>query len=225
MKKYFILSFIFFFLGCRPIKTTQEYYQEYISPKPSIAYEDIDFDNIPIDFLDNYYEIDSKIVRIANQIQLVDNFNFQSQADNPDTIWIKYFALFDADQIFISGDDVIGFDPIVRGLIDESPDASSILKIESDRLFWIYTVTRDNSENKYLVFEIDQSALLSFKKSDSFFLVFDSFILENQNVFDPETLTKIQKSKKYSGSYRTSKQRVYWTRSMAADNLYYLFNN
>lgn len=222
MKKYLLLCLVFIFVGCRPITMTQRYYQEYVNPKPSITYEEMDFDNIPAEFLHHYYDIDSKFVRIVNEIHLVENFTLQP--DHPETTWVKYFASFDNDHLFISGDDVIGFDPLVRKLLDESGDATSIFKAENDRLFWLNILRKEEDKKHYLVFELNKSAILAMKQDDLFFMVADTQPLETQKNFSPEALTKIQKSKKYSGTYRGGEQRTYWIRSMAADNLYYFFN-
>jgi hypothetical protein len=225
MKKLVLFSLIFAFIGCRPITITQRYYQEYVSPKPSISYEEIDFDNIPTDFLNTYYDIDSRFVRVANTIDLTENFELTLQSSHPDTQWIKNFASFDADHIFVSGDDVIGYDPVVRKLMDETQEETSFFKEAADRLFWLNIITKEEENKHYLIFEIDKDFLLSLKTSDAFSFVVDGLPLEKNHAFSPERLPKIQKKKQYSGSYREEQKRIYWIRSMAADNLYYFFNH
>lgn len=222
MKNYLFLLLFFSLCACRPINVTQQYYQEYINPKPSISYEDLDFDNVPDDFLHSYYAMDSQLVRISNKLAIVDNFEQPELWFDADENWLQYFAVFDAHHIFIAGDDLLGFDPVVRNILRDLDQKTSLFKWEANRLLWINSLDREQEEQEYLVLEIDQQAWLALKTTESLFIVVDSTALNNNNL-PGEDLISIQKSKKYSGSYKKHQQKIYWIRSMAAENLFYFF--
>jgi len=118
MRICIVLAALVLVAGCRPVQVTKQYYDEYVNPRASIDYEDTVSVDIPGAFLDDYYAVDSKVVRLVDQIDLIESrlddswIQFQ-KSSNP---WIKRLAIFDEHQLFISGDDSLGYDPIARDI-------------------------------------------------------------------------------------------------------------
>ena len=52
MKLFLPLLVILLLAACRPVKTTQQYYNDYVNPTASIDYENTASVDIPADFLD-----------------------------------------------------------------------------------------------------------------------------------------------------------------------------
>lgn len=90
-------------VACKPVKVTQQYYNDYVNPVASIDYEDTLSADIPAEFLDDYYTVDSKIVRLANQLDLLIHEwmkiglnikNLFSRGSRMSRFWIRISFLF-----------------------------------------------------------------------------------------------------------------------------------
>jgi hypothetical protein len=214
--------------ACRPVRTTQDYYNEYVNPVASIDYEDSVSANVPADFLDDYYTIDSKIVRFADQLDLLDARVDSSWIDFQKSVhpWIKYIAILDQDQLFVSGDDALGFDPEVRtGLLDLSSGKSRYFLFKNDRAFFIHYTFVSDEQYKATVVEVDLTALTAEIPNNRTIIAIDDQICGPVIPNLSDACIRVQKSTKYSGSIKIDASKWYWIRSMGSDNLVYLHLN
>lgn len=211
--------------ACRPVRVTQEYYNEYVNPVASIDYEDTLSANIPAGFLDDYYTIDSKIVRLADQIDLLDARVDSSWIEFQKSVqpWIRYIAILDQDQLFVSGDDALGFDPELRtGLVDLDSGKSRYFLFKNDRVFFVHLASISAEQFTTTVVEVDVNALTSEIPEKRTLIAVDDQICGSVIPSLSEACIRLQRSKKYSGSIRIEGDRWYWIRSMGSDNLVYL---
>jgi len=211
--------------ACRPVRTTQDYYNEYVNPVASIDYEDSVSANVPSEFLDDYYTIDSKIVRFADQLDLLDARVDASWIDFQKSVqpWIKYIAILDQDQLFISGDDTLGFDPEVRtGLLDLSSGKTRYFLFQNDRAFFVHYTFASDEQYKSTVVEVDMAALAAEIPNNRTIIAIDSQICGPAIPNLSDACMRLQKSTKYSGSIKIDSSKWYWIRSMGSDNLVYL---
>lgn len=175
-------------------------------------------------FLDDYYAIDSRLVRVSNEIHINDSFDFQSLGGSNDGAWLKSGAVFDDEFLLVRGDDAIGFDPVVRNILNANKFETSTFVSFEERLFWVNIIINASNIKNYIVFEADKAVLSSFKKSENLHLIVDDVSLKDDMLWSSDKLKAILKSKQYSGAYRVGDKDVYWIRSMAADNLFYFYN-
>jgi hypothetical protein len=211
--------------ACRPVRTTQDYYNEYVNPVASIDYEDSVSANVPAEFLDDYYTIDSKIVRFADQLDLLDARVDSSWIDFQKSVhpWIKYIAILDQDQLFVSGDDALGFDPEVRtGLLDLSSGKSRYFLFKNDRAFFVHYTFASDEQYKATVVEVDLAALTAEIPNNRTIIAIDDRICGPVIPDLSDACIRVHKSTKYSGSIKIDSSKWYWIRSMGSDNLVYL---
>lgn len=225
MKIFLVLAIVFFVVSCRPVHTTRQYYDEYVNPKPSIDYESTLSADVPVEFVDDYYAVDSKIVRLVDQIDLMDSRLSEDwialqKSTNP---WIKRVAVLDENQLFVSGDDSLGYDPLARDIVSalaETAKRSVIFK--DDRSFLVH-VSNTNPETVLLTLvEIDVEAMSSEIPDARTVLLAAGHVYGAASGLSAEELAKIESSKNYSGSISIGGQTWYWIRSMCSDNLVYL---
>jgi len=218
---------VFMLVSCRPLKTTKHYYEDYVRPTPTIDYEDTVSADIPAEFLDDYYAIDSKIVRLADQMDLAeartDDAWIRYQKDvNP---WVLHIAVLDNDLLFVSGDDALGFDPEVRtALAGLAPGEKRTALIRSGRAFFVHVAPIAAGSLKTTVAEIDIPALTADVPSGRTSILVDGQSSGSLPATVTETLSKMD-TKKYSGQIGLEGKSWQWIRSMASDNLLYLYSN
>lgn len=218
---------LFMLVSCRPLKTTKHYYEDYVRPTPTIDYEDTVSADIPADFLDDYYTIDSKIVRLADQIDLAearsDDAWIRFQKDvNP---WVLHIAVLDNDLLFVSGDDALGFDPELRtALAGLAPGEKRTVLVRSGRAFFVHVAPVAAGSLKTTVAEIDIPALTADVPADRTSILVDGQSSGSLPATVTETLSKMD-TKKYSGQIGLEGKSWQWIRSMASDNLLYLYSN
>lgn len=212
-------------VACRPVRVTQEYYNEYVNPVASIDYEDSVSASVPAGFLDDYYTIDSKIVRLADQLDLLDArvdsswIDFQ-KSDHP---WIKYIAILDQDHLFVSGDDALGFDPELRtGLVDLTSGKRRYFLFKNDRAFFVHFAFVSEEQYKTTVVEVDMNVLAVEVPDNRTLIAIDDQICGPVIPNLSDACIRLQKSRKYSGSMTIDGSKWYWIRSMGSDNLVYL---
>jgi len=225
--KFIIPVFILFLLvACRPVKVTQQYYNDYVNPVASIDYEDTVSANIPAELLDDYYTVDSKIVRLANQLDLFDSRMDSDSIESQKSIhpWIKNMAIFDQDQLFISGDDTLGFDPEIRAeLVALTPEKDRIFLVNNNRQFFIHVISMPDGQYKATVVEVDIDVLAAEIPNHRTVIAIDDQICGPAIANLPEACLKLRNSTKYSGSIEIDDKKWYWIRSMGSDNLVYLY--
>lgn len=211
--------------GCRPVRVTQDYYNEYVNPVASIDYEDSVSADIPAGFLDDYYTIDSKIVRLADQLDLLDGRVDAAWIDFQKSVqpWIKYIAILDQDQLFVSGDDALGFDPELRtGLLDLGTDKTRYFLYKNDRTFFVHYATASGEQYKATVVEVDMAGMTAEIPNNRTVIAIDDQICGPVIPSLSDACLRLQKSTKYSGSIKINDAKWYWIRSMGSDNLIYL---
>jgi hypothetical protein len=215
-------------VACRPVRTTQQYYNEYVNPVASIDYEDTISAEIPVEFLDDYYTVDSKIVRLADQLDLLDSrvetswIEYQ-KAGQP---WIVQIAVLDQDQLFVSGDDALGFDPVARkALADLGPEKTRYFFKDGERVFFVHVVTLPGGQHTSTVVEIDMKALAVEVPDNRTVIAIDDQICGPAIANLSDACMRLQKSTNYSGTLNINDTSWYWIRSMGSDNLVYLHLN
>lgn len=228
MKLFLPLLVVLLFAACRPVKTTQQYYNDYVSPTASIDYESTVSVDIPAEFLDDYYTIDSKIVRLVDQIDLLDSRIDNSWTDLQKSVnpWIKNMAFLDNDLLFISGDDALGFDPEVReGLAEQTKQEKKFFIFKNDRAILVHVSSIGNEQFMTTLVECDMGLLAEEIPAHRTLIAFDDHIFGDTSASLTEALVELESSKKYSGQMRLDDKEWYWIRSMGSDNLVYLYTN
>lgn len=228
MKKHFLLCGLLLLAACTPVKTTREYYEDYVNPKASIDYEATVTTDLPAEFLDDYYTIDSKIVRLVEQIDLMDS---QLDADwigrqktaHP---WVRHMAVLDQDLLFVAGDDSLGFDPLIRESVTELAKEPKRHFISSDgRVILVHVGSVGNERLRTTLVEVDMDALTTELRERKTALFTADAVFGQASGVSVEALRPIAESRSYSGSRDAGDVDVSWVRSMAADNLIYIYPN
>lgn len=228
MKLFLPLLVILLLASCRPVKTTQQYYNDYVNPTASIDYENTASVDIPAEFLDDYYMIDSKIVRLVEQIDLLDSRIDNSWTDLQKSVnpWIKNIAFLDHDLLFMSGDDALGFDPEVReGLAGQTTKEKKFFMFKNDRAILVHVSSIGNEQFMTTLVECDMALLAEEIPAHRTLIAFDNHIFGDTSASLTEALTELESAKKYSGQMRLDGKEWYWIRSMGSDNLVYLYAN
>jgi hypothetical protein len=224
MKIFFVLAAVFFVVSCRPVHTTKQYYEEYVNPKPSIDYEASVSADVPAEFLDDYYAIDSKIVRLVDQLDLMDSrfgedWIALQKSVNP---WIKRVAVLDAHQLFVSGDDSLGYDPLARDVASGlAKTATRVFVFKDERTFLVHAASTGSDAVLTTLVEVDVDAMAAEIPDARTVLFAAGHVYGAAPGLPAEALTKIESSDSYSGSMSVSGQTWYWIRSMGSDNLVY----
>jgi hypothetical protein len=226
MKIFFAFVALFLVVACRPVHVTKQYYDEYVNPKPSIDYEDTVSADIPAEFLDDYYTIDSKIVRLVDQIDLMDSRLDEAwislqKTSNP---WIKRLAVLDEHQLFVSGDDSLGYDPLARDVaagLEEK--AKRVVVYKDERIFLAHVASKGSDPLRTTLVELDIEALTAEIPNSRTLLAASGHVFGPSSGLPSEALVKLESSTNYSGSMRVDGRAWYWIRSMASNNLVYLY--
>lgn len=219
---------LFLLTACRPVKTTQQYYNEYVNPVASIDYDNTMSADIPTEFLDDYYTIDSKIVRLADQLDLLDSRVESSwiESQKSGQPWIVQVAVLDQDQLFVSGDDALGFDPIARKALEAlNPEKTRYFFKDNDRSFFVHVAPLAEGQYKSTVVEIDMKSLVVEIPDNRTVIAIDDQICGPAIASLSEACAKLQTSTNYSGTLTINDSSWYWIRSMGSDNLVYLHLN
>lgn len=217
---------LFLLTACRPVKATQQYYDDYVNPVASVDYENTLSADIPSEFLDDYYTVDSKIVRLAEQLDLLDSHvdNAWIEYQKSQQPWIMHIAVLDQDQLFVSGDDALGFDPGVRKFLAElSPEKTRFFFMDSNRTFFVHVVPLAEGQYKATVVEIDMKALAVEIPNNRTIIAIDDQICGPAIADLSEVCINLRKSTNYSGTIEINDSSWLWIRSMGSDNLVYLY--
>jgi len=228
MKFFFPLVVFLLLSACRPVHTTQQYYNDYVNPTASVDYDDTVSADIPVEFLDDYYTIDSKIVRFVDQIVLLDSRLDNSWIELQKSIhsWIKYIATMYNDHLFIAGDDTLGFDPEVREFLTGlSTKEKRFFLFKNDRTFLIDVASVANKKFMTTIVELDPKMLTAEVPNNRTVLSVDDHVFGVVSTSLTDRVGKLQSAKRYSGQFSLDDKEWYWIRSMASDNLLYLYSN
>jgi hypothetical protein len=228
MKLILPIFIILLLVACRPVKSTQQYYNDYVNPTASIDYENKATVDLPDEFLDDYYMIDSKIVRLAEQIDLLDSRIDDSWIDLQKSVnpWIKNMAFLDNDHLFLSGDDALGFDPEVRqGLANQTTEEKKFFISINNRAILVHVSAIGNKQFMTTLVECDLNVLAEEIPAHRTLIAFDKHIFGESSANLTEALVKLESRKKYSGQMQLDGKDWYWIRSMGSDNLVYLYTN
>ena len=216
---------LFLLTACRPVKATQQYYNDYVNPVASVDYENTLSADIPSEFLDDYYTVDSKIVRLAEQLDLLESQVETSWIEYQKSVqpWIVHMAVLDQDQFFVSGDDALGFDPVVRKLLaDLSPEKTRFFYMDGGRVFFVHVAKLAEEQFKSTVVEIDMQALAAEIPDNRTVIAVDDKICGPAIANVADACANLQKSTNYSGTIEINDTSWRWIRSMGSDNLVYL---
>lgn len=226
MKLSYLITLVFFLAACRPVHVTKQYYDEYINPTASIDYEDTASADIPAEFLDDYYRIDSKIVRFVDQIDIMDSTFSESWVMSQKEInpWIKSVAVLDSDMLFVLGDDTLGYDPAIRArLLELKGGKQKIFIRNNDASFFVHVGEIEPKKFTRIVVNCDINELASDISDVRTQLAIGDHVFSNSQNSYSNALKEIGASSKYSGSTGVDGKELYWIRSMAAENFVYLF--
>jgi len=139
--------------------------------------------------------------------------------------WVLHIAVLDNDLLFVSGDDALGFDPEVRtALAGLAPGEKRTALIRSGRAFFVHVAPIAAGSLKTTVAEIDIPALTADVPSGRTSILVDGQSSGSLPATVTETLSKMD-TKKYSGQIGLEGKSWQWIRSMASDNLLYLYSN
>lgn len=228
MKKHLLLCSLLFFVACSPLKVTKQYYEDYVNPKPTIDYEDTFPTDLPQAFLDDYYTIDSKIVRVVDAVDLIDSrpdadWIQERKAQNP---WITNIAVLDGELLYVVGDEALGFDMAVReALTGRVGEPGRFCITVGDRVILVHVVDAGSEELRATLVEMDVPLLaLEIAGSRTSMFTGDR-VFGPAGSLSPEALSGITESTSYSGESEIGGTDMYWVRSMASDNLLYLYTN
>jgi hypothetical protein len=172
--------------------------------------------------------VDSKIVRLAEQLDLLDSQVESSWIENQKSLqpWIMHIAVLDQDQLFVSGDDALGFDPMVRKLLtDLSPEKTRFFFMDSERVFFVHVAQLAEGQYKSTIVEIDMKALAVEIPNNRTVIVVDDQVCGPAMASLSEACVNLQKTTNYSGTLKINDSSWSWIRSMGSDNLVYLHLN
>ena len=228
MKHHLLLCAILFLVACTPVKVTKQYYEDYVNPKPSIDYEDTVSTDMPVEFLDDYYAVDSKIVRLVNDVELLDSqldaeWIANRKAADP---WVKNMAVLDRELLFITGDDALGFDPAIRVELEgRTGEAGRFFVTAGERVILVHVGTVGQELVRTTLVEVDLSLLAMDIPGGRTALYAGDRMHGGALAVPAETLAGITGSTRYSGEEGVGGRDMYWIRSMASDNLVYIYAN
>lgn len=228
MRYFWVVLASLILVACRPVHVTKQYYDEYVNPTASIDYEDTGSINLPAGFLDDYYMVDSRLVRLLDQLDLggeTPDYSWVA-AQKSGHPWIEFIAILDNDLLFISGDEYLGYDAAVRTLLEQMKRGEKRIALIHEGRFLLVHANRTAPDYfRTSIVEINIARLLNDTTSAGMLLAVDESLVQEtgQSAFYASLLEKLAKSRKYSGRARVDGQRVHWIRSMAADNLVYLY--
>jgi hypothetical protein len=228
MKKHILLCCLLFCVACSPFKVTKQYYEDYVNPKPAIDYEDTFPTDLPQEFLEDYYKIDRKIVRVAEQIDIVDShldaaWIQQTKAANP---WVRHIAVMDDKMLYVSGDEDLGFDSTVReALADRVGETGRFCATVGDRVLLVLVSDVGNGQLRVALVEMDVPLLVMEIAGRGTSLFTGERVYGPAATVSAEALSDITESTSYSGESNVAGTDMYWVRSMASNNLVYLYSN
>jgi hypothetical protein len=228
MKKHILLCGLLFLVACTPVKVTRQYYEDYVNPKPSIDYEDTVSTDLPAEFLDDYYTVDSKIVRLVDQIDLMDSQLESSWVDTQKAVhpWVRHMAVLDGELLFISGDDTLGFDPAIREALAERTATPGRFFISSaDRVILVHVGAVGHEQLRTTLVEVDLPLLTMEIPGNRTGLFAGERLFGGSMEVPADALAGIVESTSYSGERGAGGKDFYWIRSMASDNLVYIYAN
>ena len=216
------------FSGCQALHKTKLYYNEYVNPKAVVDYDNVEDADIPSEFLDRYYAVDSRLVSLRNQIDMVeagvDAQWFESlRATYP---WVRDIGFYDNEGMFTSGSEALAYDTGIREMLvglDKQP--GSVLRHDLDRYFMVNTVKTKLDTYRFAVLDLDFSALVDGLALDGLIVaVGDRVVVGGDGGFlDSTAFDRVSTDRDYSGSVSSGTGKYRWIRSHASDNIVYFY--
>lgn len=228
MKKQLVLCALLLLAACTPVKTTREYYEDYVNPKASIDYEATVSTDLPAEFLDDYYTVDSQLVRLVDQIELMDvgldsDWIGQQKTAHP---WIRNMAVLDGELLFLAGDDTLGFDPQLReSLAELAGEPRRHVLASAGRVILVHVGSVGHETLRTTLVEIDMGRLTEDLRDRKTSLFAGGAVYGQAAGVPAEALQSVADSTSYSGSREAAGVEFSWVRSMASDNLIYIYPN
>ena len=227
MKLIIIILSIFLFSGCQAFHVTKQYYNEYVNPKASIDYDDFQDADIPSEFLENYYQIDSKLISLCNQMNIIESILEVEWFDTFSLTypWVKNIGFYDTEGMFISGSDLFAYDSSIRQLITEKEKVvGNTFSIENNRMLLINTIETKLDTYRFVILEVDFSELTGDGVDKDLTIVIDDQVIFGRDLGQKDVaVEKIFTKRDYSGKMTIHGEKMLWVRSYAADNLAYFF--
>lgn len=228
MKSFFVCFVVFVFSGCQAVHVTKQYYNEYVNPKASIDYENIEEADIPPNFLDKYYVIDSRFVSLRNQIEMVESPSDEQWFETLKISypWIKNIGFYDEDGIFLSGSDTFAYDTTIRDFIlEQGKQTGTFLRHESNRILMFNAIKTKFDAYRFVVLELDFSALVGDISEENLVIAIGDQVVAggDSKKLGDSIFKSVSKDRDYSGSSSSEGRKYLWIRSYAADNLVYFF--
>lgn len=225
MRIFFPMLVVMALCACRPVHDTKMFYDDYVNPKRTVDYDNSISTSIPDSFLQQYYAVDNSIVRFLDQLDLVnddpDSSWIVAQKDhNP---WLKRVAVFDSECVYLSGDDVLGYDPAIRDVLrDKKSRGKRFSLLHANRAFLVQSQTEVKGHERFAIAEIDLAAVMK-SATVPFVVSIEDGTIGTAFSVSIEQINKIRVSKNYSGSFSADKHRTCWIRSMAAVDFVYFY--
>ncbi|GAB1410038.1 hypothetical protein MASR1M90_11920 [Desulfovibrionales bacterium] len=221
--------FLFLLAACQPVHVTRQYYDEYINPKASIDYDFTYNLNLPEEYMNAYFDVDSSLSRLKDELNYIEypnqemlvNTNILSQS------WIKEIAFYDDMFFFIAGSQALSMNERLKDFLQTQAQRTekSFMVMMNDTCFFINTLKIGNDLFRTAVVEIDIEELLKNSNLPDFALSIDKTIVHGtqDNTMVDLVYEKAMRDKSLSGKARYENQSRQWVRSLAADNLIYIF--
>lgn len=226
--KILFIFLLLFASGCQTLHVTKQYYDEYINPKAEIDYDEDDESFVHDFFFENYYGIDSKLVSLKNKLDMTESVADPQWFEilKESYPWVINIGFFDNEGMFVSGSDSFAYDSSIREMLDENgKDFGSTIRSNSERFFLINALKTNVDTFRYVITEIDFSALSSSLLETNMFLVADGKIFggDSSSSITESNFENVFKDRDYSGSSTISARKYRWIRSHAANNLVYFY--
>lgn len=226
---YFLLTFIFISSGCQPVHVTKQYYDNYVNPKASINYDFSSDIDLADDYLDVYFQIDSSLTKLKNELNYMESISRETMINSSalSQPWVKNVAFYDDKFTFIAGSQSLGMNESLNDfLLQDTQRAEKSFTLElHDAHFFIHTLKIGNDLFRTAVVQLDIQQLLKNIHLSEFVITIDKTIVygpHNQDMVDA-VYEKALRGKALSGTVMHEEKKRQWIRSLAADNLFYIF--
>lgn len=229
-KILFCYLFVVAFLSaCQPVHTTQQYYKEYINPKAAIDYDFTYSLNLSEEYLDAYFQIDSSLTKLRDDLNYIEIPSREAliNVDSLSQPWIKDMAFYDDSFFFIAGSQSLAMDNDIKEFLQMHVQRTetSFMAIIKDTCFFINTLKIGDDIFRTVVVELDIEELLKDIHLANFVLSVEKALIYGQQhtIMVDDIYDKAMRDKSLSGKVRYENKSQQWVRSLAADNLIYIF--
>lgn len=225
---FFLLIFILLASGCQTIHVTKQYYDDYVNPKASIDYDFSPDLGVANDNLDVYFQIDSSLTKLKNELNYMENITREAVVNSKSLSqpWVVGVAFFDDAFSFIAGSQSIHTNEELAGFLQTSAQRSetSSMVVLDDAYFFVHTLKIENDLFRTAVVQLDMQELLKNIHAPNFILAINALIAygpQNQGLVD--AVHNRAAHENVFPEQCVTKTPPQWIRSLAADNLFYIF--